>query len=228
MKTLTITTDERFERGLHCVTNIMERVFNREKSITIRGHRDQSRLVLEIKITDQNLERRVVSVLVTQLAKIIISDAKCHYIKSNMRLIIPDELNRHAFIHALCSFDKETDFLIAKSLIVLTPHFALDSFYDFRIQPLKKRWQEVCHLANDNQAYLICPRTFCELLRFLISNIDPKCDEFHVRNDGSTDVAIVTKLIDLAPRKIIVHKDCNAHLTNRLKTLFGAGVVKLS
>ena len=227
MKALTITSDERFAKQLHGITNTLERLFNYERAISISSSTINGRKVLEIKISDANFERRVVSVLVTQLAKLIVTDAKSHYIQSNMRLVIPDEVNRHAFIRALCSFDKETDFLIAKSLLVLTPHFALDSFYDFRITPLKKRWQEVCHLANDNQAHLICPRTFCELLRFLISNIDSKCDEFHVRNDGSTDVAIVTRLVDLAPRKIIVHKECNAALANKIKTLFGKSVAVL-
>jgi len=236
MKTLTITSDDRFMRGLTHIANHLERAMCNEPSVGISFKSQSDRVCLEVKIADQTVERRVFATLQTQLAKLIISDAKSHYIQSNMRLVIPDEVNRHAFIRALSSFDKETDFLIAKSLIVLTPHFALDSFYDFRITPLKKRWQEVCHLANDNQAYLICPRTFCELLRFLISNLDPLCEEAHITGDKimlknqyipleasamPQDAKVVTRLIDLAPRKIVVHRDCNAALTSKIQTLFG-------
>ena len=228
MKTLAITTDNRFASGLAKICSNVERLFSKENSIDIKKKVKDSRTSLEIKIGDSSLERRVYSVLVNQLARLLITDAKSLYIQNNMRLVIPDEVNRQAFVHALSSFDKETDLLIAKSLLVLTPHFALDSFYDFRVQPLKKRWQEVVHLANDNQAYLVCPRTFCELLRFLISNIDSQCDEVHIKEqicDVNGMSKIITRLIDLAPRKIVVHEGCNAQLATKIKTLFGKTVV---
>lgn len=115
------------------------------------------------------------------IADVIVTDCKAHYINSCIKLTIRDLVSRHAFTSALLAFDRDTDKIIAKS--ILTEHFKksqelhLDSFYDFMIDVLKERWDEVCLLANDNAQYLMCQKTFTELLQFLISNIDCQMDD---------------------------------------------------
>ena len=240
MKTLVITTDERFARALGTVAKNLMRMFSRDGAIKISNKCENDRHSLTVKISNQKSERMAIGAMNNFLAKVITTELKSHYIQTNMTLIIPDEVNRHAFVRALCSFDKETDLLIAKSLIVITPMFAFDAFYDFCITPLKNRWREVTMLANENKGYLVCPRTFSELLRYLISNIDPLCDEAHVRGGEillrdqcipledlacSQDARIVSRLIDLAPRRIFIHSDCEAGLANRIHNLFGKNVV---
>ena len=115
--------------------------------------------------------------LIDALADIIITDCKSHYINERIRLPIGDPVLRHAFICALITFDHDTDKIIAKTLIRLTKQFNLDSFFDFCLDVLKNRWDEVCNLANENIHYLVCQKTFMELLQFLISNIDCKMDD---------------------------------------------------
>lgn len=122
------------------------------------------------------------------LADVIVTDCKSFYINEKIRLPIQDPILRHAFICALITFDHDTDKVIAKTILedFLTKNrtVRLDGVYDFMLDVLKSRWDEVCNLANENIHYLICQKTFMELLQFLISNIDCQMDEtifMHIR-----------------------------------------------
>lgn len=172
----------------------------------------------------------VASALVDAIADVVVADCKYYYIESSLRLPIDDEISRHAFIRALSNFDRTQDHCIAKSLIKLTPHFLLDSFYMFSLDILKTRWQEVCTLANENACFLVCDGTFRELLRFLISNLECRCPEVHlIERGGEVEVLagdlkpinvyvndelsggsqVISTLISIAPKRIFVHQDAN-------------------
>ena len=115
------------------------------------------------------------------IADVVVTDCKAFYINANIKLPIRDLVSRHAFTSALLAFDRDTDKIIAKSILAEqlknAPCFHLDSFFDFMIDVLKARWDEVCLLANDNAPYLMCQKTFTELLQFLIANIDCTMDD---------------------------------------------------
>ena len=202
--------------------------------------------------TDDGKTRTLETVLVDALADILITDCKSYYIQEHLRLPIENEICRHAFLKALSTFDCDTDKIIAKTLIELTPKFLLDSFYEFKIEPLKNRWNEVCMLANENISYLVCASTFSELLRFLISNIEPKSEEVHLVMRGSEievlgrglkplkpiyineslppDVQVVTKLVAIAPKRVFFHQTVKAAgfsdtLVKNIQSIFPGCVV---
>jgi hypothetical protein len=191
------------------------------------------------------------SVIADALADIIITDCKAHYINERIRLPIRDRLARHAFTSALSTFDRDTDKIIAKSILDNFTGGAgcvcrLDGLYEFRLDALKSRWEEVCLLANENICYLVCQRTFLELLRFLISNIDGISDEVHVVRGAEglevlgpdltpiegiyineslpADIRVVGKLIAIAPKRIFLHAD-HPTLAGHIKNLFGTCTV---
>ena len=114
------------------------------------------------------------------VAEVVISNCKAFYINERVKLPIHDLVLRNAFTSALLAFDRDTDKIIAKTLLgdlVRGGSCCLDSVYDFMLTSLKERWNEVIQLANDNMCYLVCRKTFEELLSFLISNIDCKIDD---------------------------------------------------
>jgi len=180
------------------------------------------------------------------IADIVITDCKTYYINERIKLPIGDNLVACAFTSALSTFDRDTDKIIAKTLIRLTPQINLDSFYEFGLYVLKSRWDEVCLLANENRCYLLCQSTFMELLRFLISNIDGMCDEAHIVMNGErlevlggglkpieniyindslpNDIQIVNKLVVLAPKRIFLHT-ANDALKDSIQNIFGTCTV---
>jgi hypothetical protein len=175
--TFEIISDERFSSSLEYIRGRIggEEVVERS-----------GRWVLQIKCETDNP-----GAIADAVADIIITDCKAFYINERIRLPIKDAISRFAFTSALLAFDRDTDKIIVKTILKMSKSFNLDSFYDFKIDILKTRWDEVCLLANDNACYLACQKTFLELLRFLISNIDCEVDdtmfmhikEFNIRED---------------------------------------------
>jgi len=175
------------------------------------------------------------------LADIIVTDLKSHYIASQINLPNDDQVASHAFIRALSTFDRETEKIIAKTIIKVTPSIYLDSLYEFMLDVLKNRWNEVCHLANENICYLACRRTFLELLRFLISNIESLSDEAHivdfevlgrglkpikdvyVNESLPPDIKVISKLVTIAPKRVFLHGD-HPKLLESINSLFGSCV----
>jgi hypothetical protein len=251
-----ISTDEKFASTLKHVKSALSQFEGNSVAtcaVTKRDSRTELSIVLNAdkKATNQTLAniRRIVSATTDALADVVVTDMKIHYIASKLKLPIDDEINRHAFIKALSEFDSNTDKILARSLLKLTPRFLLDSFYDFMIDELKHRWNEVCVLANENVCFLVCNKTFSELLRFLISNIESRSDEVHIfaRNekieilnpalkpftniyineDLPPDIQVVTKLISIAPKRIFLHDDASAlqnPLVKNIQDIFGACV----
>ena len=241
-----ISSDERFASSLQYIRRRLATVGNVQCTL----HNTQPRQVLRIEIRGASAVRQISAIIADAIADIIVTDCKAYYIGDKIRLPIEDAVSRHAFIRALSTFDRDTDKIIAKTLLKLTPHFYLDSFYEFMLDVLKSRWNEVCILANENICYLVCQKTFLELLRFLISNIESLSDEAHIVARGEPgkeelevlgrglkplkniyineslpqDVQVVTKLVTIAPKRIFIYKDDSA-LVQSIKNLFGSCVV---
>ena len=241
--TVEISTDERFSSSL---------AFIRKQFNGCAVVEDAGRVKLVIDVQQNCISS--MGVIADAIAEVVITDMKSHFIESRLRLPIENPVNKAAFIKALSSFDADTDRLLARSLVKLVPdegevvRFLLDSFYEFKLDDLKMRWQEVCVLANENICFLVCARTFAELLRFLISNIDSIADEAHVfvRSGGvevlgrdlrpfdvyvnealPPDIQIVNKLIAIAPKRIFLHqpKAFAPALIENIQNLFGSCVV---
>ena len=238
---LSIEVDERFEQACgyiverlsHCVVgNFVERV---------------------VQIQLRELED--VTLLIDVLTEVIINDCKSYFIEKSIKLVNIDELSKHIFIKTLCAFDYETDKIIVEELlcrsraIVGQKSFLLGSFYDFCLDGLKKRWSEVCILTNENISCLSCRRNFDELLKFMISNVDSRCNEVflvermgrvqvldrslqriegvYVNGSLSNEIQVIETLIYLGPRKIIfLGSECEVF--GRVRGLFRDNCVEVS
>lgn len=162
------------------------------------------------------------------VADLIITEFKLEYLKEHAKLPIHNPINYKAFIKALVVFDREFDRELVMRKLTFTREFMLDGFYNFRLKDLKRRWQEVCDLANNNAAYLTYHDTFMELLKFLVNTINSCLDEAHILEGGTgfkictPDLkeldyshyridkninfeSLVPALINLSPHKIVLH-----------------------
>jgi len=238
-----ISSDMRFASSLLYIKRRVSAVGG-ECEIAVNDTR--STLIISIDKVTPNILRQVISAIIDTLSDIIVTDCKTYYINEHIGLPIQSGVLRSAFTSALSAFDRDTDKIIAKTLIKLTQQFNLDSFFEFRLDTLKTRWDEVCLLANENIAYLVCQKTFMELLRFLISNIDGLSDEAHIVKRGDklevlgvdlspieniyineslpSEIQVVNKLVAIAPKRIFLHIE-NPTLAVELKDLFGTCTV---
>lgn len=163
-------------------------------------------------------KQRACEMIENCIIKTVCNFYKDKYLSENLHLPIKENLSLMAFKKALINFDKETDiFLISKNL-KLEKDLHLDSFYYFKLKPLRDKWNEIISLANENGDYLISNEAFFDLLKFLIDNLET-CDEeisvfedengYYLKLNGQsaqhqklTKEALVASLIEICPKKI--------------------------
>lgn len=209
-----ISTDERF---LVCLEHLAQKFHSCIKC-------DGERYILQL---DANINRyQLFDSIVTQ----IVTTMKGEYLQKKIRI------KNKTLIKVLINYDKKSDTVIAGSLFQLTPKILLDSIYDFSLNRLKCRWNEVIQLVNENYIQLTQKVLFNELLRFLILNMDYRIPEAHVMviDHHATicdqklqplpqiDEDIVNALIEVAPRQIFIHNnaDLASEIIERIETLF--------
>lgn len=194
-----ISTDERF---ISCLQHLAQK---------FHGHLQQrnNRYVLTLSPRVDRYQ------LFDSITNQIVTTMKANYLRSKIRI------KNDTLIKVLINYDKKSDTVIAGSLFQLSPKLLLDSIYDFALDRLKCRWNEVVQLVNENYIRLTQTVLFNELLRFLIFNMDCRIPEAHVMviDNHPTicdqklhplpqiDEDIINALIEVAPKQIFIHND---------------------
>lgn len=162
------------------------------------------------------------------LVFVICNFFKEKFLEKYINVPLKNEINMVALKKALVSFDKETDVHIIQKNLTIENNIFLESFFDFKLIALKNKWLELVKLANDNSSFLICDDTYCELLKFLIDNLEVCFDQINIVEDGNdyklcdntfcvlekeggalTDDKLIEQLISLCPRVINIYCDEN-------------------
>ncbi len=165
---------------------------------------------------------------------------KFDFLKRAIRL----QLDRNSYdllIHTLVAFDRENEREVIENGILIRDGMSLDGIFYFRLQELKKRWEEIAELAVSNAVYLKDEETLNELIRFLISAVSPKIMRLDIsQNNNEYNVSghlpesdfvynipgteqLLLYLIDIAPLELRL----NGHFTDkrlceRLERIFDA------
>lgn len=135
---------------------------------------DQNCFLFAVDIADK---KAFLEQLEKQIIKYILTCKKTEFLSENISSIEKLGSLKNIFLKVLSMFDEEQDILEIQKNLRLTPIFYLDAFVLFRLKNLKKRWQELCFLTNDNSFFFDTGDLVFELLRFMLSNIKHK-DEF--------------------------------------------------
>lgn len=165
---------------------------------------------------------------------------KYDYIKRNLSLGL-SKTNYDLLLHTLVAFDRENEHKLLNKIIRVENNIALDGIFNFKLCELKERWTEICNLTRTNGEYLYDDETYIELLRFLISAVNPKVNKLTVREvngtyslsgalknsviniDAQNSSELMYYLIDLAPLELIIEGGIsNRELSKRLIGIFDA------
>lgn len=96
---------------------------------------------------------------------------KVNFIKQRIKNPFSDTLAFNAYVKVLAVFDKATDANALKDIIMFNQTFFVDSFLEFRLNPLKTHWDNLAHLSSDNITFFNSG-TFVDIIRFLINTMD--------------------------------------------------------
>ena len=148
-----------------------------------------------------------------------------------------DDVSTEAFLQALLYFDRETDRYLVSKYLHLEKQINLDGFFNFKLKTLREKWYELVGIANDNQMYLYSDDTFMELIKFLVDNIEFRCDVVNIvgQDNGyiitnsdfeeidfneqyeNNDKNLISSLISLCPKNINIY--CSDMLSNQVTKL---------
>jgi len=130
-----------------------------------------------------------------------------------------------AYIKVLALFDKTTDVSALDKIIVFNQTFFLDSFLDFRLNPLKTHWNNLVSLSMDNIS-LLNSSTFVDIIKFLINTMENNVykvkvvcsgDSFRIYNIANknakvkkvaecvTSIDLITKVLNSCPSYVDVY-----------------------
>lgn len=165
---------------------------------------------------------------------------KFDYVKSNLYLGL-SKMNYELLLHTLVAFDRENEHKLLNKIIKVENNMTLDGVFNFKLRELKDRWAEICALTRSNGAYLYDDETYNELLRFLISAVNPKINKLTVCEEGGryrltgsfknsvidldihNSTELMYYLVDLAPLELIIDGGItNRELSERLIGVFDA------
>ncbi len=195
---------------------------------------------------DEKYVEPVEKILREIIIEYIESVYKVHYLTKKIKNKFSNSLAFNAYIKVLALFDKVTDESALENIILFNQTFFLDSFLEFRINPLKRHWDNLAVLSSDNLA-MFNSGTFVDVIRFLLNTMD--CVAYKVkvvcnvgnysiytmknRNDKIKKIAecsdameLITSVLNSCPNHIDIYVENNKDeavnflsniFTNRLK-----------
>lgn len=154
---------------------------------------------------------------------------KVEYLKTKIKNPLKEDLAFNAYIKVLSIFDKNTDENALRKIILFNQTFFVDSFLEFRLNPLKQHWDNLANLSSDNIT-LFNSGTFIDVIRFLINTMDNSvykvkvvCNDanFSVYNmktknasvkkiaDCKDSVDLISNVLNMCPNYIDVYTNTN-------------------
>lgn len=211
-------------------TDIIENIF-----LNLKGAIDA---VKGIIVKQQNLKTQslclavdnadkeyIKAVILDSISEGIINEYKYDYLKNNICINIRNAVAYSAFIRALVVFDRQTDKDIIKKNLVLENKLNIDSFYNFRLEQLKSRWNDIASVVNESIPIMLQNKSVADITRYFVNSTNKEVNELHLtlsdnniqlnfenqlaalsfepKDDYISDV--LTEVISISPKKIIVH-----------------------
>lgn len=105
------------------------------------------------------------SKIVSYIIFMIIDDYKFNFFKENL-LLLEQNIISQSFLKAISIFDSEMDGEFIKRQIDLKREVLVDSFFHFKLRPLKEKWQKTAYIINQNQI-LCSTESMIEVLKYL-------------------------------------------------------------
>ena len=172
-----------------------------------------------------------------KIAECILFFYKKDYIVSKLNFEKPKTTYMNVFLQTLVCFDGEADKHFIEQCLDFDDRIFVDAVVAFKLKFLKKKWEELVSLANENVMYFLSEDSLLELIKFLISNLEHRCyavnvfsksdcyflcdlqgkriDDFMLEKQGIyEDGSLLSTLVVLNPEKIIIH--CNKFVKDKL------------
>ena len=120
-----------------------------------------------------------------------------------------DNFYQNVLVNTICKFDNEYDKQYVARIMADCSTLCMDGYYNFRMSPVKRKWQEISKLVCDNSFLLYDNELIVELLQYLLDSLTSRENTVSVslQNDGFTlygkDGGVLPALKSIARRSTV-------------------------
>lgn len=237
MYQITFGTDISRNSWIESLSSIVEdTVKNNGGLMVINKGNGRSNLSVALSKTNKGIK----SVLKENVINMYLTTVKEEYLYQRIRNYASNEFLMRIYIKILQAFNTTEESNILFENVELFPNTALDGVYDFKLNPLKEKWNELVGLSIDNKDLFQEDASFSMLLKYMLSclpsktesvSIDYFNDKFLIKSSNNEKIAksieeVMFILIELAPNKIFLSKSVgNTKLDERIFSIFDASLV---
>lgn len=237
MYQITFGTDISRDSWIESLSLIMGDTIKDNGGVMVLNKRN-GRSSLSVALVKAN--RVIKNTLKEKVVNLYLTTVKEEYLYKKIKRYASNEFLIKMYVKILQAFNtaEESDILFEN--VELFPNTALDGVYDFKLAPLKEKWNELVGMSIDNKDLLQEDATFSMLLKYMLSCLPSKTDtvsidydgnDFLIESNGNERVAkniedVMCFLIELAPSKIFLSKNVGStKLDERIFSLFDASLV---
>lgn len=119
---------------------------------------------------EETYKRQLADAVTDKVADVLCLGYKNAFFKEKLRIYNNNFLS-NTLVSTMCVFDNNLDKKTAKKLLNGMDTIAVDGVYNFRLNCLKRKWNEIITLSNANGVILSDEYTMREFLSFLLEAI---------------------------------------------------------
>lgn len=161
-------------RNKHFLNYIKDTVGNKVKDINgVLATLDKEKMSYLSIACDEMYMKPLKDDLLCLVGNVFSLGYKNQYFREKLHIDSDSDLLTDSLINTMCIFDSNLDKkAVTKSLTKCGfDVLGLDGYYNFRLNELKEKWNEIIDLSNANDIILTQERTMREFLKFLIDAI---------------------------------------------------------
>lgn len=91
---------------------------------------------------------------------------------------------QNVLVNTICIFDADYDRTVISRLLDMDQSLSIDGYYNFRMDGVKRKWQEITKLISDNCYIMSDSRLIIEFLQYLLESSPSRVKTLSVSIDG--------------------------------------------
>lgn len=175
-----------FEKGqikfINKIKNRLQKVFKRYRGVVILFENENKLLVATGE--DESTSIFVYKYLYNYITNIIYTHYKTLELSKIDARLFNNKTFEFIIKQILFCFDEEFDKSIIKQNLILDENLSLQGFYNFKLNELKQKWERLVELIETNSSLLKNYVVNVDLVRFLLSELNPKIESVCLHHDG--------------------------------------------
>lgn len=161
----------------------LKRVFKRHRGVVLLQEEDYR--ILFACSGDENFFVTIYRYIYNYILNIIYTYYKRKFLNELDSTLFNNEIFELVIKETLFHFDEEYDKNLIKQFLILGENLNIESFFNFKLLPLKEKWSQLVNLIKNNSNVLNSYIINLDLTRYLLNELDNNIDKVCLFFEGN-------------------------------------------